>query len=140
MNRDGNMIVPNGATVAVADGKKLRLFRNKGHEPCIELVALPDPELEVRNHGSGTRHHSSAANPDTARLSEDNFAASAVDYLSRQALSGGVECLIVIADPRTLGEMRPHFHDVLSSKMIAELAKDLADRSLKDIEDALERA
>lgn len=134
------MIVPNGATVAVADGRKLRLYRNKGHEPRIELVALPDPDLEVGNHGSGARHRSSAANPDASRLTEDNFAASVADYLSRQALSGGVESLVLIADPRTLGEMRPHFHDVLASKLIAELDKNLADQGLKDIEDALERA
>lgn len=32
------MILPNDTTVAVADGKKLRLFRNKGVEPNIRLV------------------------------------------------------------------------------------------------------
>ena len=134
------MIVPNRTTVAVADGHALRLFRNKAHEPGIELVALPEPDIEVGNQGSGTRHHSSAANPDGARLREDNFAAAAAAYLNRQVLSGGIEKLVVIADPRTLGEMRRHFHDALVPKMVGELAKNLSDHDVKAIEAALGRA
>jgi len=32
------MILPNETTVAVVDGEKLRLFRNKGMEPHIKLA------------------------------------------------------------------------------------------------------
>ena len=32
------MILPNDTTVAVVDGEKLRLFRNKGMEPRIQLA------------------------------------------------------------------------------------------------------
>jgi protein required for attachment to host cells len=134
------MIVPSKATVAVADGHALRLFRNKGHEPRIELVALPEPDFEIVNQGSGMRHRSSAANPDGARLSEDNFAAAAAGYLNRQALSGDIEQLVVIADPRTLGEMRRHFHDALVAKLVGGIAKNLADHDVRAIEAALEHA
>ncbi|MBX3531960.1 MAG: host attachment protein [Rhizobiaceae bacterium] len=134
------MIIPNRTVVAVADGQTLRLFRNKGHEPRIELVAMPDPDLEIGNQGSGTRHRSSTANPDKARLHEDNFAAAAASYLNRQALSGDIEQLIVIADPRTLGEMRRHFHDALVAKLVGDVPKNLTDHDVRAIETALERA
>ena len=134
------MILPENTTVAVADGEKLRLFRNRGHEPRIELVALADPDIKVANRGSGNRHRSSAANPDAARLGEDDFAATAADYLNRQVLAGGVTQLFLIADPRTLGEMRRHFHEALTSRLVGDLAKDLTGCGVDVIVAAIERA
>lgn len=134
------MILPNDTTVAVADGEKLRLFRNKGHEPRIELVALPDPDIEAGNQGSGARHRSVTANPDDRRLSEDDFAAAAAGYLNRQVLAGGIGKLFVIADPRTLGEMRRHFHGQLEARLVGDLARDLTGHGIDAIEAALEHA
>ena len=37
------MILPNGTLVAVTDGEHLRFFRNKGHDPVIDLVEQPAP-------------------------------------------------------------------------------------------------
>lgn len=131
------MILPHDTTIAVADGTKMRLFRNKGMEPHIQLVELPPPDVHAGNTGSGTRHRSSTANPDGGRLAEDNFAASAAGYLNRQVLSGAMHELFVIADPRTLGEMRRHFHAALQAKLVGDLAKNLTDHSLDDVEAAL---
>lgn len=128
------MILPNGALVAVLDGKQMRLFRNIGHEPRIDLVELPEPDLHAGNTGSGTRHHSSAANPDGRRIHEDDFAAAAVDFLNREALVGHFDKLLIIADPRTLGELRKHFHQVLTAKVTGQIAKDLVGHSVKQIE------
>ncbi|ODN72236.1 host attachment family protein [Methylobrevis pamukkalensis] len=134
------MILPNGTTVAVADGRTLLLFRNRAHEPDIDLEPLEVPQIEGDTRGSGARHRSSSANPDDARLGEDGFAAAAADHLNRQALGGHIERLFVIADPRTLGELRRHFHGVLASRVVGDLAKDLVDRSVGEIEAALRRA
>lgn len=134
------MILPNGTTVAVVDGKKLRLFHNKGHEPRIELTVLTDPDLKAANGGSGARHRSAAANPDEARLREDDFAAAAAAFLNRKALGGAVETLFVVADPRTLGEMRRHFHDALTARLAGTLAKDLTGHDVDAIAAALARA
>jgi protein required for attachment to host cells len=120
------MIVPNDATIAVIDGKRLRLFLNKGHEPHVDLTSLPEPEFGPANAGSGVRHRSSAANPDRSRLEEDDFIAAAAGYLNREVLDGRIRQLLVIADPRSLGELRRHFHDALTARLVAELAKDLA--------------
>jgi len=134
------LILPNDTTVAVADGNHMRLFRNKGMEPDIRLVALPDPVIDAVSQGSGARHRSTAANPDAQRLDEDDFAAAAASYLNRQVLEGKIGALFVIADPRTLGEMRRHFHDAVASKLVGELARNLTGHSPEGIEIALARA
>ncbi len=131
------MILPNDTTVAAADGSKMRLFRNKGVEPSIRLVPLPEPEIDAVNQGSGGRHRNLSVNPDEGRLAEDDFAAAAAEYLNRQVLAGEIGPLFVIADPRTLGEMRRHFHDSLEAKLVGDLAKDLTGHPADAIGEAL---
>ncbi|MBB3463108.1 host attachment protein [Rhizobium sp. BK377] len=139
MEAEKNMIVPNGAAIAVVDGKRLQLFQNKGHEPHIDLAPLAEPALEPANAGSGTRHRSSLANPDSRRMEEDDFVAAAASYLNKEVLQGHVRQLMVIADPRSLGELRRHFHPALEERLIAEVAKDMTGLALGEIEAALTR-
>ncbi|MGS1097053.1 baeRF12 domain-containing protein (plasmid) [Aquamicrobium terrae] len=131
------MILPHDATVAVMDGEKLRLFRNKAAEPHIQLVALDIPDIEAVNQGSGMRHRSVAANPDAARLREDDFAAAVAACLNRLALEGRIDALYIIADPRSLGELRRHYHDETRSKLIGEMTRDLTGHAVEVIEAAL---
>jgi len=133
------MILPNDTTVAVVDGGTLRLFRNKGVEPRIQLVEETVADFQPANQGSGARHRSTSANPDRQRLEEDDFAASAAAQLNRMMLDGQIISLFVMADPRTLGELRRHFHDVTRHKLIGDLAKDFTGGSVETIEAALAR-
>ncbi len=139
-SRDEKMILPNDATVAVVDGEKLRLFRNKGMEPSIRLTEEQAADVEPANQGSGMRHRSTSANPDQSRLEEDDFAAAAAARLNRLALAGKIASLFVIADPRTLGEMRRHLHEATKAKLVGDLAKDLTGSSVEKIEAALIKA
>lgn len=134
------MILPTDTLVAIADGGRLRLFRNKGMEPGIRLVAVEAADIEPANQGSGGRHRSTSANPDDSRLDEDDFAAAAAAELNRRALDGSISTLFVAADPRTLGEMRRHFHQVTKEKLVGDLARDLAGHSIEAIEAALAKA
>lgn len=134
------MILANGTIVAVTDGEKLRLFRNKGHEPRIDLVELDEPALHAANIGSGGRHRTSTANPDHSRLREDDFAAAVAKYLNREALTEAFEHVVVVADPRTLGELRKHVEPSLKAKLAGELDKDLVKHSLEAIENTLAAA
>jgi len=134
------MILPNDATVAVVDGEKLRLFRNKGMEPGIRLSEEQAADVEPANQGSGMRHRSTSANPDQSRLQEDDFAAAAAARLNRLALAGKIASLFVIADPRTLGELRRHLHEATKAKLVGDLAKDLTGSSVEKIEAALIKA
>ncbi len=131
------MQLAHGTIVAVIDGENLNIFRNTGNEAELSLAAVETPTPSGDNKSAGARHHSSNASPDGNRLEEDSFAAAAAAALNKQALENDFEALVVIAAPRTLGELRKHWHKVLEAKLVAELAKELTNHSTADIEAAL---
>jgi protein required for attachment to host cells len=134
------MILPHDTVVAVADGANLKLFRNKGTESHLDLVELYHPNVAPTNPGSGSRHRSNSFNPDVHRKEEDSFAAASAEQLNHLLLDGSLERLLVIADPRTLGELRKHFHSAVRAKIIGELAKELTDHSVHDLVAAIRHA
>jgi protein required for attachment to host cells len=68
---------------------------------------------------------------------EDRFVAEIAEMLKRRALANEFDSLVVVAPPRTLGELRKHYHKEVSSRLRGELAKDLTGRSVPEIEKAL---
>jgi protein required for attachment to host cells len=74
---------------------------------------------------------------DFHQLEEDRFAAEAADLLKRRALANEYESLIVVAPPKTLGELRKHYHKEVSQRLTGELSKDLTGHTIPDIEQAL---
>lgn len=131
------MNLPNGAMVAVVDGEKLALFRNTGHTD-IALTALSNPGIEDRVSGSPGRR-SSEANPDNDTQAEDGFATGVAEVLNKWALGNKFDDLLVIAAPKTLGELRKHWHKELSSRLVGEIAKDLTGHSGDQIADAIQK-
>jgi protein required for attachment to host cells len=127
------MKIPKGATIAVADGEILNLFRNDGDETSPSLSATPGPLISTENKGSGGRHQSSSANPSDSQQDEDSFAAGTVAMLNKRVLDGKISSLIVVAAPRTLGELRKHYHKGLSAILVGEIAKDLTGHSVADV-------
>jgi len=128
------MDIPKSAIVAVADGEILNLFRNTGDKATPKLTALPDTEVGTTNHRSGGRHQSSSANPADSQQDEDSFAAGIAQILNRRVLDGKIEHLVVVAAPRTLGELRKHYHKALEAVLVGEIAKDLTGHSTGDLE------
>ena len=74
---------------------------------------------------------------DFHQLEEDRFAAEAADLLKRRALRNDYESLIIVAPPKTLGEMRKHYHKEVSDRLAGELDKDLTGHPIPEIEKAL---
>ncbi len=137
------MKIPHNALVAVADGERFRLMRNTGpiFEPKLELVAepslrMPVPGAESRSDDRGTL---TTAGSQTD-LAEVAHGAAVVEWLNAKALHGEIDQLVVVADPRTLGEMRPHYHKLLREKIVAELAKELTGESPQSIAETLAAA
>ena len=131
------MFIPRGATIAVADGEKLNLFRNSGDEIHPRLVPQTYEDVANDNAGSGARHISSAANPDASQLEEDDFASGVAELLNGHVLDGRISQLIVIAAPRTLGELRKRYHQKLSEVLLAEIPKDLTGHTVDDVARAI---
>ena len=134
------MKLPKNAVVAVADGATLNLFRNTGDESSPSLTSLPDADVSTTNKGSGGRHQSSSANPSDSQQDEDGFAAGVAELLNKRVLDNKIDDLVVIAAPRTLGELRKHYHKSLEAKLVGEIAKDLTGHSAQDIAKAIASA
>ncbi|MFA6157336.1 host attachment family protein [Mesorhizobium sp.] len=134
------MDIPKGATVAVADGERLNMFHNSGDEANPKLTASVVEDVSNDNKGSGARHQSSASNPDSSQIEEDSFAAGTAELLNRQVLGGHIAKLIVIAAPRTLGELRKHYHQKLTDVLVGEIAKDLTGHSVQEVEKVIASA
>ena len=147
------MRIPHNTLVAVADGRKLLFLRNEGDAaiPVLrteKVTVQQNPkdsdqktDLAGRAPGGGRLGAGGAGNSmneaDYHQLEEDRFAAEAADLLKTRALGGDFESVIIIAPPRTLGEMRKHYHKEVSNRISAELAKDLTNHPVDEIEKIL---
>jgi len=131
------MLLPHGAVIALVDGDNLQLFRNSGNEAQPALSPLESPSFSEHNKGSGARHHASSAEPSGHQLDEDAHAAAVTAWLNHQVVTNGITHLVVIAAPRTLGEMRRHYHERLKAALIGELHKEFTGRSGPSVLEAL---
>ena len=79
-------------------------------------------------------HRSAMEQTDFHDLEEARFAAEAADMLKRRALANEFEKLIIVAPPTALGEMRKHYHKEVQSRLVGEIAKDLSNHPVPEIE------
>jgi protein required for attachment to host cells len=120
-----NMLVPHGIVIALVNAEKFEVYRNAGTETEPRLAAVSLPELETHNKGAGVRHQVSPANPSGNLLEEDAHAAAVAEWLNLEALNHRFSRLVIVAAPRTLGELRRRYHKELEAVLVAELDKDL---------------
>ena len=134
------MILPPETLVAIADGEKFLLFRSTGNQQHNHLEPAGHPKVSGSNHSGGSRHGSSASNPDEKQDAEDMHAAATADWLNQEALGNRFEHAVIIAPPKMLGELRKHYHKVLEAKILKEISKDLTGQSRDAIAAAIEKA
>lgn len=132
------MKLSKGTLVAVVDGEKLALFENTGQQD-VQLKARPTPSIEERASGAAGRI-SSEANPDNDTQAEDGFAMGVADVLNKMVLTNKVDHLLVIAAPKTLGQLRKGWHKETEGRLVGEIAKDLTGHSTDDIATAIDKA
>ncbi len=128
------MKLPNKAHVAIVDGERFILMHNTGQafEPKLENAKTPD--LEATNFSAGVKHQDDAGQKTGATdLNELAHAAAVAEWLNQAVMGGDIKQLMVIADPKTLGEMRRHYHGKLESALVGELAKTLTGESAATI-------
>jgi protein required for attachment to host cells len=70
-------------------------------------------------------------------IEEAKFAKKLAHRLNAAALKNEFSHLILVADPQTLGQIRPRLHQEASKRMVGELAKTFTNSPLADIEQAL---
>jgi len=132
------MKLSKGTLVAVVDGEKLALFENTGGAE-IDLQPRPTPAIKDRMSGAPGRI-SEQANPDNDTQAEDGFAMGVAEVLNKMVLTNKVEGLLVIAAPKTLGQLRKSWHKETESRLVGEIAKDLTGHTSDQIAAAIDKA
>ena len=128
------MKLPHMAHVAVLDGRSFALFRNDGQIFDPKLSALEQPDLDPTNFSAGVRHQDQLGRMlGRTQLEELAHGAAAAEWLNAKAVAGEIENLLIIADPKTLGEMRQHYHSELKSKLVGEIDKTLTGQTSDEI-------
>ncbi len=141
------MQVPHNSFVVVADGAKMLFFRNEGDAEFLKLEVerkreqenLPDRDMKRDDRGrtfdaSGGAGRSAYEETDFHQLEEDRFAAETAEMLKKRALRKDFESLIIVAPPRTLGDLRKHYHKEVEKRLAGEIAKDLTGHPVEEIE------
>jgi protein required for attachment to host cells len=149
--REKMMQVPHNSFVVVADGKKMLFFRNEGDSeyPKLEVerkretsdAADRDQKTDTAGRapsGSGGAGSSSYQEADFHQLEENRFAAETAELLRKRALNNDFESLIIVAPPKTLGELRKHYHKEVEKRLAGEIAKDLTGHPVSEIEKILQ--
>lgn len=134
------MKLANNAHVALIDGHNFTVFRNQGQMFEPKLVEEARPELDPTNFSAGVRHQDSGRKPDSTDLNELAHGAAVAEWLNAKAIAGEFEALLIIADPKTLGEMRQHYHSELTKRIVGELVKTLTGQPTDKIEAAITAA
>ena len=130
--KDGG--IPQNALVVVADGAGARFFRNAGQKGDLSLKAEGElkPTALLDEGAAGMPPDSSSREMDEA-----TFAKQLAAELYRRAHGGDFAALVLIADPQTLGQIRPALHKEVQERVISEIGKTFTNASIADIQKAL---
>ena len=142
------MHIARGTWVMVADGAKILLFLNVGGatEPVLVTQAHEDisnppshsqgSDKPGRSFSSRGDRRSSYDETDWHLQVKELFAARAAAILD-SATTHEKGPIVVIAPPKTLGELRKHYGAGVANRLRAEIPKDLAGHTTDDIVDAI---
>ena len=132
------MQIPHNAHVALANGERFLVMRNVGQPLAPRFEQVQSLDLELTNFSAGVRHQDPAGQRNgSTDIDELAHGAAIAEWLNTQTLRGGIDQVVIAADPKTLGQIRQHCHKELESRIVGELAKDLTNQRVPAIERAL---
>ncbi len=127
--------VPGGAAVVITTGTGAKMFVNKGSAQDISLAFTGSLEpSDLNDDGPAGK---SAPDMSKAELDEATFSKQLASHLYKQVHSGKMDKIVLIADPDTLGELRPLLHKEVLDAIVSEMAKTLTNHSIDEIERSL---
>ena len=134
------------AWVVVADGEKALFLRNltDGQDPYLEVVDKQEQENPKdidqsanrpgRMNDTGAMQRSALDDTDWHELAKERFADELAEILYKHAHKGDFDKIVLIAPPKTLGELRKSLHQEVTSKVVGEVPKTLTNHPLDEIE------
>ena len=128
------MRLPSNAHVAIVDGENFTVMRNTGQPLEPKLGSAEKPDLSATNYSAGVKHQDNAGQQlGRTDLEELAHGAAATEWLNAKAIAGDISDILVIADPKTLGEMRRHYHSELEKALVGEIDKTVTSEPLEKI-------
>ncbi|KIN60592.1 Protein required for attachment to host cells-like protein [Sulfitobacter noctilucae] len=136
----------NGTWVLIADGEKALFLQNvtDGEDPYLDVFREEEQENPPNREQAANRrgrfndgpsvHRSAVDDTDWHQLSKERFAAELAEILYKKAHQGAFEKLVIVAPPKTLGELRNEMHQEVSTKVIGEVPKTLTNHPVDEIE------
>lgn len=132
--------IPEGTLVVVADGGSARVFTSVGTAHKLQLKQEGELQLQAVSDTGASGQGPSGSVPQEmtiSQLNEATFAKQVAAQLNEDALKNRYAHLILIADPQTLGRIRPLLHKETQERLLKDLAKDFTNAPLEDIQRAL---
>lgn len=133
----------------VADGARARILKNIGHSTDASMISLeadktPVGELMSDQAGRtfssvGNSRSAMAAASDPVRENEKAFADQLSTLLEKSRRENAIDSLIVVAAPRTLGDLRLTMSPQLQKIVDVESNKDLTGLPSKALYEAVEK-
>lgn len=134
--------------ILIADGARARLLVNKGYnsglEPALaeEFIADNRPSRDLISDRPGRTfdrggqgRHAMEAPTDPHRHEQQIFAQTLAHLLEEHRLTNSYDQLIIVAPPKTLGDLRGEFTKPVSDLIVDELNKDLTKIAIHDLPD-----
>ena len=135
------MKLPHKAHVAIVDGEHFTVMQNKGQPFEPKLEGAQKPDLTATNFSAGVKHQDDLGQrTNSTDLNELAHGAAAAEWLNAKAISGELTDVLVIADPKTLGEMRRHYHSELQKRIVGEIGKTVTGEPTAKIEQVIASA
>lgn len=138
--------------VVVANGNKYIILHNLGWRDHLDLRVLKHDEIDVPQTQELARDRagrqpnrfgpgvSGFKQFDEHEARETEFAKQLVAKLNQRAEEKQFKDIVIIADPDTLGEMRPTYSHQLKERLAGEIPKDLTNLTISDIEAVVNKA
>jgi len=130
-----NTNIPKNTLVVVTTGTEAKIFRNQSDSGDIKLRS--EGELTPKNLSDDGPSGNRPTESSPSDTDEATFSKQLAEHLYKLAHLEKFSHLVLVADPKTLGELRPILHQEVSDKIVLELNKTLINSSTEDIEKSL---
>ncbi|WP_319533242.1 host attachment family protein [uncultured Cohaesibacter sp.] len=132
------MRLPKDTTVVVATGEGAKFFDASSKSGDVSLRF--DHDLHPGDLADEGPSGKIPPDMDGKESMEATFSKILASNLYTKVHAGKIDNLVLIADPETLGEIRPLLHKEVTDALVLELDKTLTNSPVKDIEKTISAA
>lgn len=128
-----NIDLPHNTLVLIATGEEAKLFRAR------DGGLYPDGHWSPENMADEGPSGKTPPEMSDQESMEATFSKQIANRLYYQADDGTFDHLVLVADPNTLGEIRPQLHQEVTNKIVQEVDKTLINAPTNQIERSLSK-